>query len=170
MFEPTMSSMTTHIIGLMPLEKVVPKAIMNSAVILLAAVENELANQTSDIRVKKQQAEFIESMIEDFAISFDKRILMMVINSVILNCPIDVINGNWLKKLIESKDAKSFDDQTILLQSVFNMKTYAPVMKVKQTFKDYLISFRNRHRNHELTIEKLLMNFRASLEDKVSIN
>ena len=170
MFEPTMSSMTTHMISLAPMDKIVPKAIMKSAIVLLATVENELANQTSDIRVKKQQADYIESMIEDFAVSFEKRIMMMVINSFMLNCPIDVINGNWLKKLIDSKDAKTFDDQTVILQSVFKLKTDSPLHRIEEVFREYLVTFRDRFYNHQIPIEKLLMNFRATLEKEVLSN
>ena len=154
--------MATYMANMAPLDKIVPKAIMSNAIMLLAAVENELQNASSDIRLKKKQTEFIELMIEDFAASFEKRIMMLVVNSFILNSPIEIINGAWLQKLVESANASQFDQHTAELQSVFMMKTDAPQHRVKEVFLDYLISFRNRHNVHELAIEKLLINIRAA--------
>ena len=104
---------------------------------------------------------------EDFAASFEKRIMMLVVNSFILNSPIEIINGAWLQKLVESANASQFDQHTAELQSVFMMKTDAPQHRVKEVFLDYLISFRNRHNVHELAIEKLLINIRAALDQQV---
>ena len=107
-------------------------------------------------------------MIDDFASGFDKRLEMMTLNSILLNSPAALLNGMWLKKLVDSKDSKEFDRMSKQIQSVFNMKTSTPLHRVKGIFLDYLKTFRNRHSNFERVIEHLLIEYRTSLDNEVS--
>ena len=160
--------MAMHMAAMAPLKQIISKAIMQNAIILLSKIENELDNSTSDIRVKQAQTRMIERITNDYVNGFERRTLMLVTSTMVINSPTEMLNGSWLKKLVDAKDGREFDSTSARIQSVFKLKTNPPMNRIIGLFKDYLTSFRNRHPYYTIAIEKLHMEMRGALEEDVS--
>ena len=167
-FEPNTSSMAMHMLGMAPLRIIVAKAIMQNAIVVLSKIENEMDNSTSDIRYKQAQAQLIEKLTLDYTSGFERRTMMLVTTTMVLNSPAELLNGTWLNKLIEAKTGREFDSISAKIQSVFNLRTNPPMSRLIGLFKEYLDSFRNRHPNQMVPIEKLNMEVREMLKSEVS--
>ena len=88
-----------HVVGEAPIKELVTKQGMQAVIILLSILENKLANQNQN---NEELEKMLEYEINDFKNGFERRVLMTTSSSFILNCPVNLLNGSLLKKLIKS--------------------------------------------------------------------
>ena len=72
---------------------------MQAAVLCITRMDNELAISKYAVTQTKR---FLEFEIQDFAVGFDRRLLLLISNAFILNSPKDWLNGTLLKKLVKT--------------------------------------------------------------------
>ena len=99
-FEPWSSSLAMHIVGQAPLKELVTKQAMQAAMILLSTIDNKISG--ANRRNIDENKALLRFEINDFKSGFERRVLMMSASTFILNCPISLLNGSWLKKLIKT--------------------------------------------------------------------
>ena len=88
-----------HLVGILPLKELLVKMTMQAVVLCITRMDNELAISKFNVGQSKK---FLEIEIQDFALGFDRRMLLLISNAFILNSPKDLLNGNTLKKLIKT--------------------------------------------------------------------
>ena len=83
-----------------PLEFWASKMVMQMAIALVSHIDNELEKNAS--KPAQEKSKFVELEIHDFVSGFDRRMLMLLTNTFLLNCPAKLLNGKLLEKLIKS--------------------------------------------------------------------
>ena len=100
MFEPTTAGLANYLASMIPLKEVMVKLTMQSVVMLLSTIENEIGGKNNWKYTENQK--YIEYEILDFVTGFERRILMATLGTIIINSPKSLLNGILLKKLINS--------------------------------------------------------------------
>ena len=89
-----------HIVGEAPLKEIVTKQAMQACIILLSTLENKMSGPNG--QKADENEKLLKFELNDFKSGFERRVLMMASSAVILNCPINLLNGTTLKKLIKA--------------------------------------------------------------------
>ena len=97
-FEPHTSSLAMFLVGQLPLKELMVRMTMQTVIILLTHMDNEMCLQQSTAANKK----YIEFETQDFVMGFDRRLVLLISNAFILNSPKELLNGAILKKFIKT--------------------------------------------------------------------
>ena len=84
----------------MPLKEIMMKMTMQMVLVTLTRIDTELTGRNSWNHT--ENAKYLEYESHDFAHGYDRRLLMLTSNTILLNLPANVLNGSLLRKLIKS--------------------------------------------------------------------
>ena len=89
-----------HVVGESPLKEIVTKQAMQIAIILLSTLENKIGGSRNG--KFEENKKLLNFELNDFKSGFERRVLMLASGAFLLNCPVDLLNGKMLQKLIEA--------------------------------------------------------------------
>ena len=100
MFEPNTSSLATFLVDALPIKEIMMKTTMLIVVAALSRVDNEISGRNNWNQMANNK--YIDYEAHDFAMGFERRLLLLTTNNLIINLPKDLLDGTTLKKLVNA--------------------------------------------------------------------